>query len=138
MEDICNGVAEPVVRARVFERNDGSVDTKVNAQELPFVLYHSELGAPDFIDETCNALFDGNPDTVPTQPFANGTGRYEARISASPDGVEEIVNGVNGFATGTDGTTWKVRSWADFVIDNGVLIGNPAEFQGLSIQQIRP
>jgi len=137
VDEICNGAPEPVVSARVYERNDGSVDVRINAEEISFVLYSSELGAPEFIDQTCEALFDGDPETVPVEPFASGTGKLKQRISSSPDGVDEIVNGVNGFATAPDGTTWKVRTWADFVVDNGVLIGDPAEFQGLSIHQIR-
>ena len=74
---------------------------------------------------------------MPVPPFASGVAKLKQRISSSPDGVDEIVNGVSGFATGPDGTMWKVRTWADFVVDNGVLIGDPAEFQGLSIHEIR-
>lgn len=138
VEDICNGAPEPLVPARVFQRNDGSVDLKVNAREMPIVLYYSELGAPEFIEQTCQALFDEDPATVPVQPFASGTAMLKERISSSPEGVDEIFNGVNGFATGPDGTMWKVRTWADFIVDNGVLIGDPAEFQGLSIHQVGP
>lgn len=135
-EDICNGRPEPVVSARVFERRDGSMILRVNGQKVPFVLYYSELNALEFIDQTCEALFDDDPDTMPVQPFASGTARYRERTDTSPDGVEEIFNGVRGFATSADGTRWKVRSWADFVVDNGVLMGDPAEFQGLSIRRV--
>lgn len=138
VEDICNGDPEPIVPARVFYRDDGSVEIKVNARDMPIALYHSPLGAPEFIDETCEAVFDGDPTTVPVEPFASGTANFTERISISPDGVEEHVNGVNGFATGAYGTNWKVRTWADFVIDGGVLIGDPAEFQGLAIHRIGP
>lgn len=137
-EAICNGEPEPVVSARVFDRKDGSVDLKVSGQNVPFVLYYSDLDAVAFIDQTCQALFDGNPETTPVQPFAAGTAKFKERIGASPDGVEEIFNGVNGLATSADGARWKVRSWADFTVDNGVLIGDPAEFQGLSIRQVGP
>ena len=135
-EAICNGEIEPMVSARVFERNDGSSLLKARDRDLPFVLYHTDLDALAFIDQTCAALFDGNPETVPVEPFASGTGNFKERIRSTPDGVDDIFNGVNGFATSPDGTTWKVRTWADFVVDNGVLIGDPAEFQGISIRQI--
>ncbi len=138
VEGICSGASEPVVSARVFHRQDGSVELKVTARELAIYLYQSPLGAPEFIDQTCEALFDGDPTTVPVQPFASGTANFKERITVSPDGLEEHANGVNGFATGTDGTNWKVRTWADFVIDDGVLIGDPAEFQGLTIHQVGP
>ncbi|MDH3682525.1 MAG: hypothetical protein OEV40_21530 [Acidimicrobiia bacterium] len=136
VEEICNDAPEPVVLARVFERNDGTVVLRAYTREMPFVLYYSELGAPEFIDQTCQALFDDDPETMPVQPFASGTGRFRERIVTTPDGVEDHFNAVSGRATGPDGTTWKVRTWADFIIDNGVLIGDPAEFQGLSIRQV--
>jgi hypothetical protein len=136
VESICTGAPEPTVSARVFHRKDGTVQVKVNAREVQIVLYRSPLGAPEFIDETCTALFDDDPATVPVQPFATGTANFKERITIPPDGVEDHANGVNGFATGTDGTTWKVRTWADFIIDDGVLIGDPAEFQGLAIHRI--
>jgi hypothetical protein len=135
-EDICNGGDEPTVPARVYERRDGGTDLKVTARDVPIWLYESPLGAPEFVDQTCGALFDGDPTTEPVQPFAHGTASLKERIEAGPDGVEDHWNGVNGTATSADGTQWKVRSWADFVIDNGVLVGDPAEFQGLAIHEI--
>ena len=81
VESICNGAPEPIVSARVFHRKDGSVELKVNAREMPIFLYHSPLGAPEFIDQTCSALFDGDPTTVPVQPYASGTAKLKERIS---------------------------------------------------------
>lgn len=137
VEEICNGEPEPTVPARIVERGDGATVLRAMSPALPFVLYRSELGAPEFIDQTCQALFDGDPSTTPVQPFATGLGRFKERIVAGPDGVEHHVNGVNGWALGDDGAIWKVRSWADFIIDNGELIGDPAEFQGLTLREIR-
>ncbi len=137
-EALCHGEPEPTVSARVFTRQDGSVDLKVNAREMPILLYHSPLGAPEFIDETCGLLFDGDPLTEPAEPFATGTANFKERIRVAPDGGEAHSNGVNGFATDTDGTTWKIRTWADFSIVDGMLIGDPAEFQGLTIHQVGP
>ena len=138
VEDICTGGPEPVVSARVFSSQDGTVQVKVNARDVPIVLYRSPLGAPEFIDETCSLLFDGDPQTAPVQPFARGTASLKERITIAPDGIETHFNGVNGFATDTEGPMWKVRTWADFVVDNGVLLGDPAEFQGLAIHRIGP
>lgn len=86
------------------------------------------------------ALFDGDPSTEPVPPFAHGMARFKERIGipagGGPGGVQ-VFNGVNGKATETDGTTWKVRTWADLEIgDDGMPIGDPADFQGLSIHQI--
>lgn len=129
---------EPTRTARVYDRSDGSVDVKVNVRDMPFVLYRTPLDAPLFLEATCEALDDDDPTTVPVQPFASGTAGYKERVSISPDGVEGTYNGVNGIAVGTNGTRWKVRTWADLVVDDGVPLGDPAEFQGLSIQQIGP
>ncbi len=134
--NICNGASEPIVTARVFSRQDGTVDLKVNARDMPIFLYHSPLGAPEFIDATCQAMFDGDPTTTPVQAFATGTANFRERITVHPDGFEEHVNGVNGEATSPDGTSWKVRTWADFAIDDGMLIGDPADFQGLTIHRM--
>ena len=68
-----------------------------------------------------------------TPPFAMGSANFSERITVHPDGYEEHANGVNGMATSPDGTTWKVRTWADFAIDDGVLVGDPADIQGLAI-----
>ena len=135
-ESLCTGEPEPTVSARVFARQDGSVDLKVNVREMPIFLYHSPLGAPEFIDETCGLLFDGDPSTQPAEPFATGAANFKERIRVAPGGDEAHFNGVNGFATDADGATWKVRTWADFTIVDGMLIGDPVDFQGLSIHQV--
>lgn len=134
--NICSGVAEPVVPARVFQRRDGSTDLRARADGMAIFLYHSPLGAPEFIDATCQAMFDGDPSTNPVDPFASGTARFREDITVHPNGYEEHVNGVNGSATSPDGTRWRVRTWADFAIDDGMLVGDPAEFQGLSLHQL--
>ncbi|WP_299443453.1 hypothetical protein [uncultured Phycicoccus sp.] len=136
-EYLCSGAPVPVVTARVYQRNDGGADLKVNSAGMPVYLYHSPLGAPEFIDETCAAVADGDPSTVPVPPFAVGTARFKERITVSAEGVVEIYNGVNGTASDSAGTTWKVRTWADFVLDDdGVPIGDPADFQGLALHEI--
>lgn len=128
-EDFCNG-NEPTHDARVFTRHDGSVDIMVDASEQPIYLYSSPLGGPELIDATCEAMFDGDPDTVPLEPFAVGEGQVRMRIGIAPDGTVHIVNSTVGSATAADGTTWKVRGWADLMIVDGVPVGAPTEFQG--------
>lgn len=140
-EAICLGEPEPLVPGRVFHRQDGGMDIKVNARDVQITLYRSSLGAPEFIDQTCEALFDDDDSTEPVPPFAHGMASFKERTSVpasgGPGGVQ-IFNGVNGKATATDGTTWKVRTWADFQLGaDGMPIGDPADFQGLSIHQIR-
>lgn len=134
-EDFCNG-NEPTAPARVFHRRDGSVDIKVDAVTYPTYLYSSPLGAPELIAATCEAMFDGDPDTVPLEPFAVGEGLVRMRIEIAPDGTVHVVNSTVGSATSADGTTWRVRGWADLVIVDGVPVGSPADFQGLAIQQV--
>lgn len=130
--DFCNG-NEPTASARVFNRHDGSVDIKVDAVTYPIYLYSSPLGGPELIDATCEAMFDSDPNTVPLEPFAHGDGLVRMRIEIAPDGTVHIVNSTVGAATSADGTTWRVRSWADLMVIDGVPVGHPADFQGLRI-----
>jgi hypothetical protein len=44
---------------------------------------------------------------------------------------------VNGKATGTDGTEYKVRGTADLVVEDGVPVGDPRDFVGFQLTQIR-
>lgn len=131
-ENFCNG-DEPTHDARVFHRNDGSTDIKVNASQQPIYLYSSPLGAPELIAATCEALGDGDPATAPLDPFATGDGQVRIRLEIAPDGTVHAVNSTVGTATSADGTTWKVRGWADLMIVDGVPVGSPTEFQGLRI-----
>ncbi len=136
-EDICTGEPEPTVRARVQERADGTTMLWARSDDVPFVLYRADVGAPEFIEQTCGALLDGDPATVPVQPFAAGVGRFRERSVTSPDGVVAITNSVSGLASSPDGTTWTVRTWADFDLVDGMPVGDPAEFQGLAIRQVQ-
>ena len=135
--DLCLGAPEPVIDARVHDRQDGGIALKAEARELPVVLYRSDLGAPEFIDATCTALFDDDPATVPVEPFAVGTVGFTERIDVPGDGLPHHRNSVNGTATDTDGQLWKVRGTADFVIgEDGAPVGDPADFQGLVARPI--
>lgn len=114
---------------RVFERKDGSVDLKVDAKNEPIWVYQSNIEPPVLLGQVCTGQI------APPEAFATGTADLKVRISIT-DGTEEISNGVNGKATAADGTRWKVRTWADFSVVDGVLQGDPAEFQGVKIRQI--
>lgn len=133
--DICNGEEQPTHEARVFEHEDGSIVTKVDGSVQPIYLYSSDLGAPEFIGATCAAMFDGDESTVPVEPFAAGEGTVRMRVTIEPAGTLEIVNTTVGSATAGDGTTYRVRAWADLMIVDGVPQGDPADFQGLRIAQ---
>jgi len=133
-EDFCNG-DEPTHDARVFTRRDGSIDIMVDASKQPIYLYSSPLGGPELIAETCKVMSDNDPDTVPLEPFAEGEGLVRMRIKVTPDGPVHVVNSTVGTASSADGTTWKVRGSADLMIVEGVPVGDPANFQGLRINQ---
>lgn len=91
VEDICNGAPEPIVTARVFHQKNGTVRLRVKTQDVPIVLYHSPLGAPEFIDATCGAMFDGDPTTMPVQPFATGTAKSRNASSHTPTGFRNTA-----------------------------------------------
>lgn len=115
---------------RVYERNDGSVDLMVDARNQPIWVYQSDLEPPILVEQVCSGQIE------PPETVATGTANLKARISILPNGVQEVSNGVNGKATSDDGTRWKVRTWADFTVIDGLPQGDPAEFQGVKIQQI--
>ncbi len=130
-------VAEPgVTTERVFVRNDGRVDVKVNDKGQPIYLYESIGEAPDLIVETCEALFDGDPTTTAVEPFASGTAKLKVRVSVITDDLVDVFNSVNGTATGSDGTEYKVRASADLIVENGVPQGDPAEFVSFTLTEI--
>lgn len=78
-EDLCTDEPLPVAPGRLFDRPDGISVVKVNAS-VPVFVYHSPLGAPEFVDETCGAMHDADPTTEPVSPFARGP-------VASPSGL---------------------------------------------------
>lgn len=131
-QDFCNDL-EPVHDAREFHRADGSIELRVDRSAHPIYLYSSPLGAPELIDATCDAMFDEDPATVPIEPFAAGDGLVRMRIEIAPDGTVHVVNSTVGSASSADGSTWKVRGWADLMIVDGRPDGDPADFQGLRV-----
>lgn len=133
----CTG--EPsMVDGRTRTGVDGTFSGKVRSPGQSIHVYAFDGIAPQLVDETCAALFDGDPATEPIAPIATGEGRLKVTETVDPDGVVWLFNGVNGFASSPDGTQWKVRTWADFGITaDGELIGDPAEFQGAMVTEIR-
>lgn len=129
VESFCPGDPS-TVPSRVYQRNDGSVDLMVDSRDQPFWVYHSDVEPPVLLQQVCTGQI------APPEAFATGTANLKVRISALPDGVLEVSNSVNGKATGSDGTHWKVRAWADLTVIDGVPQGDPAEFQGVEIHQI--
>ena len=121
---------------RVFARNDGTVDLKVNVKDQPiFLYYETEFGdAPTWLDTVCPGIVDGDP---PPEPFATGTADLRVRSSVISDDVVEIFNSVNGKATGIDGTDYKVRGTADLIVENGAPVGDPRDFVGFKLTEIR-
>lgn len=128
--------AEPgVAPLRVFPRNSGVVDLKVNDKDQPIYLYdQTEADAPTWIDAFCADFFAGNP--VP-EPLAEGTADLKVRISIITDDLVDVFNSVNGELVASDGTEYRVRASADLVVENGVPVGDPADFVSLDLTEIR-
>ncbi len=121
---------------RVFERTDGAVDLKVNAKDQPIYLYYTEFNdIPTWLGEICPGILEDGEE--PPTPFAMGAADLKVRISVVSDDRQEIFNSVNGMATGTDGTEYKVRGTADLVVENGVPVGDPRDFVGFTLTEIR-
>jgi hypothetical protein len=123
---------------RVFERDDGSVDLKVNDKAQEIHLYElSDLVGPEWIVEVCADLFDEDPATTVPEPFASGTADLKVRISVVSDDLIDVFNSANGTATAADGTEYKVRASADLVVENGMPVGNPDDFVSFEMIEIR-
>lgn len=134
VEEFCFG--DPgTAPLRVFLRNDGTVDLKVNDKDQPIHLYYTEFNdIPAWLDEICPGIAGGD---APPEPFATGDADLKVRMTVVSDDRLEIFNSVNGKATGTDGTEYKVRGTADLIVENGVPLGDPREFVGFKLTEIR-
>lgn len=120
---------------RVFLRHDGAVDLKVNDKDQPIYLYHSEFDdVPPWIEQVCEDFFD---EQLTPEPFASGTADLKVRISVVSEDLVDVFNSVNGKATGIDGSEYKVRAFADLIVENGVPVGDPADFVGFQMTEIR-
>jgi hypothetical protein len=132
-EDPFNGEPE-TAPLRVFLRTDGAVDLKVNDKDQPIHLYYTELDGPPWIEQVCAAYFE---DGTAPQPFASGIADLKVRVSVVSENLVDVFNSVNGTATGTDGREYKVRAWADLIVEDGVPVGDPADFVGFQLTEIR-
>ena len=135
IEEFCFG--DPgTAPVRVFLRNDGTVDLKVNDKDHPIYLYQTEANdIPTWLGDICPGIAIGD---APPEPFAEGDADIKVRITVVSDDLLEIFNSVNGKATGTDGTEYKVRGTADLIVENGVPLGDPREFVGFKLTEIGP
>lgn len=121
-----------LAQARLFLRSDGSVDVKANGKNQPIYLYYIDFNDIfEWLDDVCPS---GDPFA---EPFASGTARLKVRTSVISENYVEVFNSVNGKATGTDGSSYKVRASADLVIQDGVPLGNPQDFVGFKLQKIK-
>lgn len=119
---------EPVHEARVFQRSDGTTLRMVDGSEQPIHLYVSDLGAPEFLDAHCPS---------PPDPDASGWGTVMIRQHWSAEGPPlRLKNQTVGTVSAPDGTTWRVRGWADLHFIDGVPQGTPETFQGLHITRL--
>jgi len=121
--------------ARLYFRDSGTVDFKVNDKDQPIHLYHHAGVSPEWIEGVCADL-EADPTAVP-EPFASGTANLKVRLSVISDDLIDVFNSVNGFATSDDGTEYKVRASADLIVENGAPVGNPADFVSLNLNEIR-
>jgi hypothetical protein len=134
IEEVCHD--DPATAPlRVFLRNDGTVDLKVNDKDQPIYLYHTEFNdIPDWLGVICPLIASG---VAPPDPFATGEADLKVRITDFGYGNLEIFNSVNGKATGTDGTEYKVRGTADIIVKGGVPLGDPRDFIDFKLTEIR-
>ena len=120
---------------RVFLRNDGTVDLKVNDKDQPIYLYEQTVGDSfDWIDAVCSELSDEDTDVV--EPYASGTADLKARISIISDELIDVFNSVNGELVASDGAEYRVRASADLIVGPFGPVGDPADFVSLRLKKI--
>jgi hypothetical protein len=121
---------------RVFLRNDGTVDLKVNDKDQPTYLYKQTVGdAFDWIDSVCSELSDEDTDVV--EPYASGTADLKVRISIISDELIDVFNSVNGELVASDGAEYRVRASADLIVGPFGPVGDPADFVSFELTEIR-
>jgi hypothetical protein len=136
IQEFCGDPGEPgTAPMRVFPRKDGSVDLRVNAKDQEINLYYTDaVGAPEWLEEICPGIDDGD---APPVPFATGDADLKVRTTVVSPDLVEVFNSVNGKARGADGTAYKVRATADLVVEDGVPVGDPRDFIGFKLTEIR-
>jgi hypothetical protein len=129
VEEFCP--ADPgTAPVRVFFRNDGTVDLKVNDKDQPIYLYEQTVGdSMDWINEVCDA-----GDSV--APYAIGTADLKVRISIISDDLVDVFNSVNGELVASDGTEYRVRASADLIVGPFGPEGDPADFVSFELKKI--
>lgn len=124
-----------IAASRVFVREDGSVDVKVNDKSQPIHLYEVTADAMAWIGQVCSDIALGGEAPA---PMASGFAKLKVRDSYLFDGGPPVhlFNSVNGKATGPDGTRFKVKASADIPFENGVPVGTPPDWVSFSLKQI--
>jgi len=129
--------AEPgLAQSRTFVRKNGDIDVKVNDKDQPIYLYETDEDGPSFIEDFCAVYVDTDPMTTAPEPVASGTADLKVRTRISGSTLD-VFNGVNGTLEASDGTEYKVRASADLVVQDGVPVGDPADFISFSLTEIR-
>ena len=134
VEEFCPG--DPgTAPMRVFHRKNGTVVQKVNDRNQPMYLYEQTVGDSfDWIDGVC-AQLDEDPDTVVVETYASGTANLKVRNRISDESVD-VFNSVNGKLVASDGTRYRVRASADFVLGPFGPEGDPADFVSFNLKKI--
>jgi hypothetical protein len=117
---------------RVFLRNNGTVDLKVNDKDQPIYLYEQTVGdSMDWINQVCDGL-QGDP----VGTYAEGTADLKVRTSIISDELVDVFNSVNGELTASDGTSYRVRASADLIVGPSGPVGDPADFVSFELKKI--
>ena len=137
VEEFCEAGPEGgpgTATAKVRERKDGTVRVKVKSRNQPMYLYEADIeGIPPWLGQVCPVYFAEG--TAP-KPVASGSGFLKVRDTiVSPDRIE-VFNKVRGHVSAPDGTTYRVKGSADFVLENEIPTTNPEDFVTFSMREI--
>ncbi|MEZ5225956.1 MAG: hypothetical protein R2710_04590 [Acidimicrobiales bacterium] len=125
--------AEPgSAMARVFVHRDGAVTVKATNQEQPAYLYRTgAAGGPPWIEAVCADMANG---AEPPEAFATGAVALKLRVTEHSPDLVDVFNSTRGTVTSADGSRFRVRSKADFILENGMPAGDPTDFVELDVR----
>jgi len=133
------GVATNSAPLRTFERQDGSIELKVNANHQPIHLYKTGpvSDGPAWINGICADVDDGG--SAPA-PDASGYARLKVRDNFLFENgpPTNLFNLVSGKVTSPDGTRYRVVASANIPFENGAPVGIPPDWVSIHVREIGP
>jgi hypothetical protein len=117
----CVGQGFSLTTAQGVSRGNGTFSQTWRIKNINVMVFEWEGDVFDLIGQNCEAIFDGDPETMPVEPIAVGEGRHSFKVSGDQNGVH-IRNTLTARVTTTDGQRAHVNTFASFDDGPGGLV----------------